>query len=52
MPPEKPSSVVALAAVDFSPSRLLWVLEIHIRHPFEPYGAFFEDMLLEDHFFN
>lgn len=42
----------ALAAVDFSPSRLLWVLEIHIRHPSEPYGAFFEDMLLEDHFFN
>lgn len=37
-----------LAEVDFTPSRLLWVLEIHIRHPTEAYGAFFEDMLLED----
>lgn len=41
----------ALADVDFSPSRLLWVLEIHIRHPSEPYGAFFEDLLLEDDYF-
>lgn len=41
-----------LAEVDFCPSRLLWVLEIHIRHPSEPYGAFFEDMLLEDSYFN
>lgn len=40
-----------LAEVDFSPSRLLWVLEIHIRHPTESYGAFFEDMLLEDGYF-
>lgn len=37
-----------LAEVDFSPSRLIWVLEIHIRHPEMTYGAFFEDMLLED----
>lgn len=37
-----------LAEVDFTPSRLLWVLEIHIRHPTGAYGAFFEDMLLED----
>lgn len=37
-----------LAEVDFTPSRLLWVLEIHIRHPTAAYGAFFEDMLLED----
>jgi Xaa-Pro aminopeptidase len=30
---------------------LLWVLEIHIRHPEKPYGAFFEDMLLDDDYF-
>jgi Xaa-Pro aminopeptidase len=40
-----------MADVDFHPSRLLWVLEIHIRHPTLNYGAFFEDMLLEDQFF-
>ena len=41
-----------LAEIDFCPSRLIWVLEIHIRHPTEPYGAFFEDLLLEDSYFN
>ena len=41
-----------LADVEFSPSRLIWVLEIHIRHPEKPYGAFFEDMLLEDGMFD
>lgn len=41
-----------LAEIDFRPSRLLWVLEIHIRHPTERYGAFFEDMLLEDSYFS
>lgn len=40
-----------LATVDFSPSRLLWVLEIHLLHPDKPFGAFFEDMLLEDRYF-
>lgn len=40
-----------LADVGFRPSPLLWVLEIHIRHPEEPYGAFFEDMLLDDSYF-
>jgi len=40
-----------LADLNFIPSRLLWVLEIHIRHPNQPYGAFFEDMLLEDRYF-
>lgn len=40
-----------LAEVPFSPSPLLWVLEIHIRHPEKAYGAFFEDMLLDDTFF-
>lgn len=41
----------SLAEVEFTPSRLLWVLEIHIRHPQQHYGAFFEDMLLEDSYF-
>ncbi|CAN7776809.1 aminopeptidase P family protein [Caballeronia sp. LjRoot34] len=41
-----------MAEVDFKPSRQLWVLEIHIRNADHTYGAFFEDMLLEDDFFN
>ncbi|GGP25295.1 M24 family metallopeptidase [Silvimonas amylolytica] len=40
-----------LADTQFCPSPLLWVLEIHIRHPEKPYGAFFEDMLLADSYF-
>lgn len=40
-----------LAEVDFKPSPLIWVLEIHIRHPSAGYGAFFEDMLLGDEYF-
>jgi hypothetical protein len=34
--------------VDFTPSPLLRVLEIHIRHPSAGYGAFCEDMLPDD----
>ena len=40
-----------MATLDFAPSPLLWVLEIHIRHPTKPFGAFFEDMLLDDSYF-
>ena len=40
-----------MADVDFKPSALLWVLEIHIRHPTAGYGAFYEDMLLDDSYF-
>jgi Xaa-Pro aminopeptidase len=40
-----------LSTLDFVPSPLLWVLEIHIRHPSMKYGAFFEDMLLDDSHF-
>ena len=41
-----------LADVDFTPSAgPVWVLEIHIRHPTERYGAFYEDMLLGDEYF-
>jgi Xaa-Pro aminopeptidase len=40
-----------MADVDFTPSRQLWVLEIHIRDAQQTYGAFYEDMLLEDDYF-
>lgn len=41
-----------MAEVDFTPSAgPLWVLEIHIRHATQPFGAFFEDMLLDDSYF-
>jgi len=38
----------SLADAGFAPSAMRWILEIHIRHPSEPFGAFFEDMLLDD----
>jgi Xaa-Pro aminopeptidase len=41
-----------MADVDFKPSPLLWVLEIHIRHKTDGYGAFYEDMLLDDSYFS
>ena len=41
-----------MADVDFKPSPLIWVLEIHIRHKTDGYGAFFEDMLLDDSYFS
>lgn len=37
-----------MAEVGFRPSSRLWVLEIHIRHPQHAYGAYFEDLLLDD----
>jgi Xaa-Pro aminopeptidase len=41
-----------MADIDFTPSAgPLWVLEIHIRHPTEKFGAFYEDMLLDDSYF-
>jgi len=41
----------AMAAVDFRPSPLLWVLEIAIIHPERKFGAFYEDLLLENQSF-
>ncbi|MBE5314351.1 MAG: aminopeptidase P family protein [Xanthomonadales bacterium] len=35
-----------LAAAEFAPASGLWVLEIQLRHPILPIGAFFEDLLL------
>jgi Xaa-Pro aminopeptidase len=40
-----------MADVDFKPAPLLWVLEIHIRNPAGGFGAFYEDMLLDDSYF-
>jgi Xaa-Pro aminopeptidase len=37
--------------VEFVPSPLIWILEIHIRDPEMKFGAFFEDMLLDDSYF-
>jgi Xaa-Pro aminopeptidase len=36
----------ALIDVDYPPGEGLWVLEIQIRHPTRPFGAFYEDLLL------
>jgi Xaa-Pro aminopeptidase len=36
-----------LAHAEFTPSPGLWMLEVQIRHPERPYGAFFEDLLLD-----
>lgn len=38
----------SLADFDATPSAMRWILEIHIRHPEKQFGAFFEDMLLDD----
>ena len=34
-----------LATLDTAPGNGLWVLEIQIAHPTEPFGAFYEDLL-------
>ena len=36
----------ALAAIPFQPAPKLWVLEVQIRHPEKPFGAFYEDLLI------
>ena len=41
----------SLAQVAFSPSPMRWVLEIHLLDPNRRFGAFFEDLLLEDGFY-
>jgi Xaa-Pro aminopeptidase len=38
-----------LGRVSIHPSPNLWILEIQIRHPAKPFGAFFEDLLLSPH---
>jgi Xaa-Pro aminopeptidase len=34
-----------LTEIDFTPSAGAWILEIQVRHPSRPFGAFFEDLL-------
>ncbi|MGO4328568.1 M24 family metallopeptidase [Cupriavidus sp. 2TAF22] len=38
----------SLAELEASPSSMRWILEIHVRDPQKRFGAFFEDMLLQD----
>lgn len=40
-----------LAEVEFRPNPNLWVLEIAIAHPERNFGAFYEDLLLDDQSF-
>lgn len=35
----------SLGSSDIKPKKNLWILEIHIRHPENEYGAFFEDLI-------
>jgi hypothetical protein len=49
--PHKAHYVGTMAQVDVVPAPDLWVLEIAIVHPAHLYGAFYEDMLLEDQSF-
>jgi hypothetical protein len=41
----------SLADFDQSPAALRWILEIHLRDPQRRFGAFFEDMLLDDAYY-
>lgn len=36
-----------LGDLDHKPAKGLWILEIQIAHPTEPFGAFYEDLLAE-----
>ncbi|MEZ5704866.1 MAG: M24 family metallopeptidase [Burkholderiaceae bacterium] len=38
----------SLAALEVPPSPMRWILEIHLRDPQQRFGAFYEDMLLND----
>ena len=38
----------ALIDQRFAPSPGLWILEIQLRHPTRPFGAFYEDLLFEE----
>jgi hypothetical protein len=37
----------ALIEQNFVPSPDLWILEIQLRHPTRPFGAFYEDLLTD-----
>jgi methionyl aminopeptidase len=42
----------SLADLDATPSAMRWILEIHLRDPQHRFGAFFEDMLLDDEYYS
>ena len=42
----------SLADLDATPSAMRWILEIHLRDPQQRFGAFFEDMLLDDAYYS
>jgi methionyl aminopeptidase len=42
----------SLAELDVTPSAMRWILEIHLLDPQRRFGAFFEDMLLDDAFYS
>jgi methionyl aminopeptidase len=42
----------SLADLEVMPSAMRWILEIHLRDPQRRFGAFFEDMLLEEQFYS
>lgn len=41
----------SLADLDATPSAMRWILEIHLRDPERRFGAFYEDMLLDDKYY-
>ncbi|TDV07176.1 M24 family metallopeptidase [Paraburkholderia caballeronis] len=42
----------SLADLEAAPSELRWILEIHLRDPQHRFGAFYEDMLLSDDYYD
>jgi methionyl aminopeptidase len=42
----------SLADFDASPASMRWILEIHVRDPQGRFGAFYEDMLLGDEYYD
>jgi methionyl aminopeptidase len=42
----------SLADLEATPSAMRWILEIHLRDPHKQFGAFFEDMLLDDTYYS
>jgi Xaa-Pro aminopeptidase len=45
--PHEPCFNGMLSSVDIHPTSGLWILEMHIRHKTRPFGAFYEDLLIE-----
>jgi methionyl aminopeptidase len=41
----------SLADLEATPSAMRWILEIHLLDPQKRFGAFFEDLLLDDEFY-